>query len=352
MPSFVTVARALMNPSINRIATSGDFLNPDWLEHLLCAASERVASYTHRPVFDVGLWTERKTSLNSTQAFLSMTPIHGITSLEIEENDGTTTTVLGNQFRWDFNSGQVRYLPQATGQAFPNSQYDYWYDEVSGVYQYPTGSWMNTVWTYTGGYLEVPEAVQEATIQIALAMAAQSSTSNDTALGAESAGDYRSGFRQETSKFGLFTMEVRNLLEPYRLMDVGTIGLLGNVVGMPGPQGIVTFYGPQGPQGAAGNQGFMGIVGIQGFIGDQGTQGWMGVQGRQGRFGIQGAQGNQGIMGIQGWQGWQGYQGKFGNQGWQGCQGHQGSQGWTGTGVQGAQGSEGYQGSQGYQGPT
>ena len=346
--SLVSPARALLDPSCNRIQSSGDLDNPGWLELLLMAASRKVVEYCHRP-FALKSWREVLSSTNNTQSFLTVTPIYEIDSLTVTNADGTDTVYNGDNFIFDRDSGQVRFKPTSsnTGNYFPPTGFDFYYDLLQGVYNTPSNqNFLNMNWVYTGGYLDIPEDVQEATIQIALIMAGQASTENDLALGREPKSIYKFGFREEATQFGLFTMVCRNLLERYRSMGMGVLDIVEEVIGPQGPSGPISFRGPQGWQGTIGSQGYTGGQGVQGVLGAQGGQGRQGWQGWQGGQGAQGAQGVQGIEGAQGRQGWQG---RVGVQGTQGSQGGQGAQG---AGVQGSQGIQGAMGAQGAQGPT
>jgi hypothetical protein len=191
--SLVTSARAKQDPAINRLSSVASPLG--YLEHLLDAASKQVEKFTGR-IFEYDEYLETIDGHGTIDLYLKAPPISTIKSVSVTQPGvgGTTTAYASTDFTIDYESGYIRF--KDTSLYFPEG-------------------YQNIAVQYFGGFVTIPENIQIATIQIALTLGSQGSTSNDLALGTESSGDYRSGFRQQAQVSGLFSPAVKQLLYPY-----------------------------------------------------------------------------------------------------------------------------------------
>lgn len=130
-------------------------------------------------------------------------------------------------------------------------------------------------------------------------------------------------------------------------------GELGDVVGVPGPQGEPGPKGDPGEQGPPGEAGPAGDPGLPGEPGPAGQDGAPGPKGDPGETGPQGPAGPTGPKGDPGADGAPGAQGPAGPKGDTGSTGPQGPKGDAGaTGATGPAGEAGPAGPQGVKGDT
>ena len=181
MASLVTNARAQRHNLLNQVGTT-------LCGELLEAASDWVKLYTGKD-FTSTVYAETYDGQGTSVMFLNQIPVTDIASVVIDDQDGTSTTTLDNTdddvFLYDGETGEVRF--------HPNASEDYAY--------FPSG-FRNIVVNYTAGYAAIPEAINEAICQVAMALYRMGSSAQNPAFQSEKMGDYSYTLRKDADEGG------------------------------------------------------------------------------------------------------------------------------------------------------
>lgn len=199
MASLVTTARAQQHPAAARY--SGTLL-----ANLLIAGSDWLRLYCGK-TFDLQEdFDEVHDGDGTTSLFVHELPIVELTSVTILEEDGTEVALDATDFRYKAGTGEIRFGPD------PQGDYSC----------FPTG-FQNVTVTMDCGYDPVPEPVQEAAIEIALALGTLGAGSKDPSLASERLGEYSYTLRQAaTEDGGILSPATRSVLAMYRTYGRGT----------------------------------------------------------------------------------------------------------------------------------
>jgi len=171
--ALVTVGRAQLHPQCQKI-------DAVLLADLLEAASKMAESFCNRS-FTAADFAEVRDGNGLVEMAVCNPPINTLTSVVLLLNDESTETLLTAEFRFDSESGLVQPIPTST------------MSSVNGVGSrcFPYG-FKNITFNYNGGYATIPDDLQEAVIQIAVALNAMRSLNsyNDPGMVSETLGDY------------------------------------------------------------------------------------------------------------------------------------------------------------------
>lgn len=171
------------------------------LADILEAASDMVENYCDRVFTYAASITEVINGNGTDTLYVKYLPIVTVTSITITDSDGTTELLDSNDYVIEEDAGCVTFGPQndSTYAVFPNT--------------YP----QNVSVVYAGGYSSIPEALQEATVLVAIQMLSQSAANANPQFKSESIGDY------SMTRFGsgeeILTPQVKALLAPYRRLE-------------------------------------------------------------------------------------------------------------------------------------
>ena len=198
MASLVTVDRAGMHPAAARLDATA---LGKWLE----AASDWVKLYCGR-TFTATLQAEVHDGDGTSVLYVHELPIVSLVDIKILEDDGDTETLDDEDFRYNAQTGEIRFQPD------PDGDYSY----------FPRG-FRNVTVDYNSGYAAVPEAVQEAVIEIALQVCAAGANPNDPSLASEKLGSYSYSIREAAQQpGGLLSPAARSALGMYRTYGRGS----------------------------------------------------------------------------------------------------------------------------------
>ena len=182
MASLVTEARARRNPQLANAEAN-------LLAALLTAASDSVERYCGRAFLSAER-TETYSGSGGYVLFLRCYPVTSIATIKWLDEDAVATEITSGN-RVNLRTGELRL----TYECFP-----YGFENITVK--------------YTAGFTTIPEAVQEAVVQIVAQLYADGL--QDATLASEKLGDY-SYQRQVWDSYG---GSIRNLLAPYRDMRV------------------------------------------------------------------------------------------------------------------------------------
>ena len=195
MADLVLAARAQFHPALAAV-------NATLLGYLLTAASDWVKEYCGR-TFTASLLAEKHNGTGDDTIFVDELPITSLVDVKILNDDGTTDTCDDLDFRYDAAVGEIKFQPDPTG------DWDY----------FPKGH-QNITIDYNAGYATIPQAVQEAVCQVAIAMRAQGSNANNPALASESMGAYSYSLKGGAENT-ILTPALRATLAMYRVHGRG-----------------------------------------------------------------------------------------------------------------------------------
>jgi len=185
--ALTTTARAKQHSAL---ANVDDTL----LGYLLDAASSVVEGYCSR-TFALADYTETYDGTGLEFLYLWNYPIVSVTSATVTESGGIQTVIASSDLRFDASSGKLMYD----------------FDEAASFGTFIRGHQNWTV-VYRGGYATIPDAIQEATIQVVLS--AYSAGDSQAGVSSEKLGEYSytkgSGMSQAA-----ITPVVAMLLAPY-----------------------------------------------------------------------------------------------------------------------------------------
>lgn len=136
--------------------------NATLLENLLEAASEVVHQYCNTLFEAASTTTEKRYGTGLPYFFALNRPITALTSVTITEQDGSSEVVAAASLEYDANTGKISFGPNSS----------------SGYSVWPKCDFPNLTVAYAYGYATVPEPVQEACVQIAQAMYAETGAAN------------------------------------------------------------------------------------------------------------------------------------------------------------------------------
>lgn len=173
------------------------------LGELLDAATEFIENWCHR-TFASTVHAEVYDGQGDSILIADNLPITDVASVVILWNDDTTTTIDNtgeDEFRYDPQTGIIKFSPNTTA--------DYAY--------FPKG-FQNITLNYTAGFATIPESVQEACIEVALAFYKMGSSDKNPAFESEKLGDYSYKVRKDAADGGgLLTPTTRQTLAAYKI---------------------------------------------------------------------------------------------------------------------------------------
>ena len=195
MATLVALARAQQHPAAAA-------LDATLLTNLLLGASEWVELYCNRK-FASATFTEIHSGDGTSILHLDQLPITALTSVTILDDDGTSTVLASTDFRYDPQTGELRFAPDPDG--------DYTY--------FPRG-FRNVTVVYVAGFAAVPDAVQDAVVEIALTVAAIGKQAGN--LASERLGDYAYTLRNAAAEpGGILSPATRSTLAMYKVYGIG-----------------------------------------------------------------------------------------------------------------------------------
>ena len=189
MTMYASVARAKQHQTLYRADTT-------LLTNLLEAASDLVDNYCDQS-FTSASATEYYDGNGLKWIIVDRAPITAITSLTITDDNDTDHTIATTDLSYDGSTGKVQFKPT-----------------VSSAYDYFLPGFQNVTIVYTAGYTTIPEAIQEATVQIARNLYAQGSTYKNPAFSAARMGEHN--YTRISSQEEIMTPIVTTLLAKYR----------------------------------------------------------------------------------------------------------------------------------------
>lgn len=192
--SLVTNGRARLHPAVQA-------MDDALLTVLLDAASTIVERYCNRKFLSTA-YTETRSGNGMRFLLVNNPPMTAFTNIAVVDDDGTSTDYASTNFRYN-EEGLIRPDPEGDLERFPLG-------------------FQNLVVTYTGGFATIPEDVQEAVIQVAVALAATRgllSAGTDPSMKSETLGDYSytRGDMGGANGFSLFDNVTRQTLAGYIL---------------------------------------------------------------------------------------------------------------------------------------
>ena len=198
MAALVTDARAKLHPACAA-------MDPLLLTQLLAGASEWMEEHCHRVFLSAEL-AEVHSGDGTDVLFLNKLPITALKNVVILDDDGVTTTTIDDaDFRYDPATGELRFAPTVVG--------DWTY--------FPQG-FRNITPTYTAGWTVIPGPVQEAVIEVAIAMAAVGASVGNPAMQSETMGAYSYTLKDLASgAFSLLNPTTRQTIAYYVLHGRG-----------------------------------------------------------------------------------------------------------------------------------
>jgi len=143
MPAFITVGRAKLTKSLSNVTSS-------LITVLIEAAGNIIENHLDTPV-DSAERTQAYNGNGLRQLALRAIPITALGDIVIKDFAGTSTTFAGSNFDFDPVQGRISFKPESTAN----------FDRFDAGFQ-------NITVTYTAGFTSgnIPEAIQEATVQI------------------------------------------------------------------------------------------------------------------------------------------------------------------------------------------
>lgn len=193
MTMYASVARAKQHKTLYRADTT-------LLTNLIEAASDLVDNYCDQS-FTSASATEYYDGTGHEWLIVNRVPITAITSLTITDDSNTDNTISTSDLRYEATTGKISFKPV-----------------VSSAYDYFLPGFQNITIVYTAGYTTIPEAIQEATIQIARNLYAQGSTYKNPAFSAERMGEHN--YTRLSSNEEIMTPIVTALLSKYRRISL------------------------------------------------------------------------------------------------------------------------------------
>jgi len=190
MADLITVARAAMVPALTGIDAA-------YLAVLVSAASNMAIKYCKREFLTATFTDEEYDGDGTTVLTLRQFPITALTNVKTVEDDGTTSTCLGAEFRINRELGEIKPAPDC--------DCDYCY--------FPRG-YQNIKVTYVAGAATVPEDVQEAVAQIVEWLFSNAGAASN--VESWKLGDAAAKYKLDLGGTPMLPATVRMLLAPYR----------------------------------------------------------------------------------------------------------------------------------------
>ncbi len=164
MADLITAARAMQSPSLAGA-------DPALLASLISAASAAAERYCGR-LFDSAARTEIYDGSGDRYLMLRAFPLTSVNNITVTDESGNTYTIATADLTLHLGRGEIRIKAGASA-----SDYSY----------FPTG-YQNISVPYTGGYVAIPEDIQQAVVHITEAMLSANVRAGD--VSSEKLGDY------------------------------------------------------------------------------------------------------------------------------------------------------------------
>jgi len=173
-------------------------LNTQHLQDLLDAATALIENYCDR-TFASTEYTATQDGTGTQLIYAANPEIISFTQVIVESPDGTTETYAATNFRYDAKSGAIKIQDDASLCIFPEG-------------------FKNIQIDYTGGFATIPAAVQQACLQVARALYAQTGGGMNAAMTKERMGEHN--YERVSADQDPLTSGVRALLEQYVRLQV------------------------------------------------------------------------------------------------------------------------------------
>lgn len=192
--ALVTTAVAKRKIVLSRMSST-------MLGDILEASSDMVENYCDRTFAYAAAITEVHNGNGTDTIYTERIPIVTVASVTITDENGTTELLDATDYVIEEAAGRITFGPQndSSYSVFPNT--------------YP----QNVSVVYAGGYSSIPEAVQEATVLIAIQILSQSAANANPQFKSESIGDHN--FTRFGAGEELITPQVTALLAAYRRLE-------------------------------------------------------------------------------------------------------------------------------------
>ena len=197
--ALTSVSRAKQSPALASVSST-------YLSNLLEAASDAIENYLDTKVAQATTTTEKQYGTGLQYFFTKNIPVSTFTQVIVDDGTGSTYTLDTDDVEVDTSIGKVWIK----------------YNASSSLGLFPAVGFPNLTVSYTYGYSTVPDAIQEACVQLCAGMYSQTSAANPH-LSAFKMGEYSEtrggasgGAGAISTAPGGITGPVALLLEPYR----------------------------------------------------------------------------------------------------------------------------------------